>query len=157
MKTIIDELIANLKRIKPETVYSRSVTTEALDEAANANRDQLEKGTLSDGSTLPNYKKATEARNNKRTTKVTTSDIIKFKDTGAFHKSIKAKINRNGELKLVSSSRKAILAQDYVDNGSISKEATVLGLTPENLKDWYDQFVEASFRKALLDRIRYGQ
>jgi len=157
MKTIIDELIANLKRIKPETIYARSVSTDALDEAANANRDQLEKGTLSDGSTLPNYKKATEARNNKRTTKVSTSDIIKFKDTGSFHKSIKAKITRNGDLKLTSSSRKAVLAQDYVDNGSISTQGTVLGLTQENLKDWYDQFVQVNFKKALFDRIRYGQ
>jgi hypothetical protein len=157
MKTILDDLIANLRRIKPETVYARSVSTEALDEAANANRGQLEKGILSNDTTLPNYKKATEARNNERVTKVTTSDIIKFKDTGQFHKSIKAKINRNGDLKLTSSSRKAVLAQDYVSANSITSDGTVLGLTQDNLHRWYKFFVDAEFKKALFNRIRYGQ
>jgi len=157
MKTILDDLIANLKRTKPETVYARSVSTQALDEAANANRDQLEKGTLSNSARINTYAAGTVARNEDRVTKVTTSDVIKFKDTGKFHQSIKANITRNGDLKLTSSSIKASFAQQYVDAVNPTKDGTVLGLTPENLKSWYKLFVDAEFKKALFNRIRYGQ
>ena len=155
IKTIFDDLIANLKRIKPETIYSRSVTTEALEEAANANREQLNQGELDNGDIIGNYSARTEAYNNVRTTKVTRGDVIKFKDTEEFHKSIKAKITRDGELNLSSKSRKAKLAQEYVEDKGGS--GSVLGLQEENLQRWYAQFVEEDFKKALIDRILYGQ
>ena len=155
IKTVFDDLIAELKRIKPETIYARSITTEALDEAANANRDQLDKGMLDNGQTTGGYSKATVARNRERTTKVSTSDVIKFKDTGKFHKTIKAKITRDGEIKITSNSKKAQLAQDYVDKKGLTT-GNVLGLTDENLQAWYKQFVEDDFKRNLLNRILYG-
>jgi hypothetical protein len=153
IKTVFDDLIKELKRIKPETVYSRSVTTEALDEAANANRDQLEKGILDNGQTTGGYSSATVARNRERTTKVSASDVIKFKDTGKFHKTIKAKITRDGNLQLTSASKKLQYAEDYVEGVS----GNVLGLTDENLEKWYNQFVQDTFKRNLLNRILYGQ
>lgn len=155
IKTVFDDLIKELKRIKPETIYSRSVSTEALDEAANANRDQLEKGILDNGQTTGGYSSATVARNRERTTKVSTSDVIKFKDTGKFHKTIKAKIARDGNLSLTSSSKKAQLAQEYVDKKGLST-GSVLGLTDDNLEKWYNQFVQDTFKRNLLNRILYG-
>lgn len=154
IKTVFDDMIAELKRIKPETIYARSVTTEALDEAANANRDQLEKGMLDNEQTTGGYAAGTVARNRERTTKVSTSDVIKFKDTGKFHKTIKAKVTRDGEIKLTSASKKAQLAQDYVDKKGLTT-GNVLGLTDENLHAWYKQFVEDEFRRNLLNRILY--
>jgi hypothetical protein len=157
IKTVFDDLIKELKRIKPETVYSRSVTTEALDEAANANRDQLEKGILDNGQIIGQYSKNTEKLyNDRRTTKVSQGDLVKFKDTGKFHKTIKAKITRDGNLQLTSASKKAQLAQEYVDKKGLST-GSVLGLTDENLEKWYNQFVQDTFKRNLLNRILYGQ
>lgn len=154
MKTIIDDLISNLKRIKPETIYARSVSKEALDEAANANVDQLEKGQLDNGQQIGGYSKATEAYNTKRKTKISAGDTITFKDTGQFHKSIKAKITRDGELEIYSRSKKAILAQTYVDkNSTIAGGGNVLGLNDQNLQAWYEYFVEDAFINNLTDRI----
>jgi hypothetical protein len=154
IKTVFDDLISELKRIKPETIYSRSVTTEALDEAANANRDQLEKGILDSGQTIGQYSKNTEKLyNDRRTTKVSQGDLVKFKDTGKFHKTIKAKITRDGNLKLTSASKKLQYAEDYVEGVS----GNVLGLTDENLEKWYNQFVQDTFKRNLLNRILYGQ
>ncbi|MEY3421060.1 MAG: hypothetical protein RIR48_1349 [Bacteroidota bacterium] len=153
--TVIHELIKQLKRIKVETVYSRSVSSDALEQASNLNRLQLEQGVLDSGEIIGGYKKATEGYNNVRTTKVIAGEPIKFKDTGAFHKSIRAKITRDGDLALTSRSKKAIYAQDYVDG--TNKSGSVLGLTDENLKDWYEVFVEEQFKKNLINRILYGQ
>ena len=153
--TVIHELIKQLKRIKFETIYSRSVDSNALEEAANLNRLQLEQGIIDSGEIIGGYKKATEGYNNVRKTKVTAGEPIKFKDTGAFHKSIKAKITRDGDLALNSRSKKAIYAQAYVDG--TNKSGSVLGLTDENLKDWYKIFVEDNLKKNLINRILYGQ
>jgi len=155
IKTVFDDLIKELKRIKPETIYSRSVSSEALQEAANANRDQLERGQLDSGQQTGSYAKGTEARNLERKTKVSAGDAVTFKNTGSFHKTIKAKITRDGELRLTSSSKKAILAQEYVDKKGQS-EGNVLGLNEHNLQKWYEQFVEDSFKRNLLNRILYG-
>jgi len=158
MKTILDDLIANLKRIKPETVYARSVSTEALDEAANANRDQLEKGTLSDGAILPPYAKNTVLDTWKiRTRKVNDTEKISFKDTGDFHKSIKAQVNTKGDLTLKATSQSYKKVKEFIEFRTNSDENAALGLTPENLKSWYKFFVDAEFKKALFNRIRYGQ
>tara|TARA_R110000850_G_scaffold275955_1_gene416421 strand:- start:11345 stop:11812 length:468 start_codon:yes stop_codon:yes gene_type:complete len=154
IKTVFDDLIKELKRIKPETIYSRSVSTEALDEAANANRDQLEKGILDNGQIIGQYSKNTEKLyNDRRTTKVSQGDLVKFKDTGKFHKTIKAKITRDGNLKLTSASKKLQYAEDYVEGVS----GNVLGLTDDNLERWYNQFVQDTFKRNLLNRILYGQ
>lgn len=154
MKTIIDDLIKNLKRIKPETIYARSVSKEALDEAANANVDQLENSQLDNGQQIGGYSKATEAYNVKRKTKISAGNPIIFKDTGQFHKSIKAKITRKGDLEIYSRSKKAILVQSYVDkNSSTVTGGNVLGLTDQNLHDWYEYFVEDTFINNLTDRI----
>jgi plastocyanin len=153
IKTVFDDLIAELKRIKPETIYSRSVTTEALEEAANANRDQLDKGMLDNGQTTGGYAKNTETKyNDTRTTKVSAGDAVKFKDTGKFHKTIKAKVTRDGEIKITSASKKLEYAKDYISG----KSGNVLGLTDENLQAWYKQFVEDDFKRNLLNRILYG-
>jgi hypothetical protein len=149
--TVIHQLINQLRRIKPETIYARSVSGEALEEAANANRDQLEQGKLANNNNTGGYKKATESYNNSRKTKVSAGEPIKFKDTGAFHKSIKAKVKRDGTLELSSRSKKAQLAQDYIDNSNNS--GSVLGLTDENYETWYKVFVEQQFQKMLIDRI----
>jgi hypothetical protein len=152
--TVVHELIKQLKRIKIETMYSRSVDSQALEEAANLNRLQLEQGIVDTGSAIGGYKKATEAYNNVRKTKVSAGEPIKFKDTGAFHKSIKAKITKEGALALTSRSKKAVYAQSYVDK---TTDGNVLGLTNQNLKDWYKIFVEENFKKNLINRILYGQ
>ena len=60
MKTVIDDLIDNLRRIRPETILSRSVTSQALEAAADINREQLRQGELSSGEALNNYSKSTE-------------------------------------------------------------------------------------------------
>jgi hypothetical protein len=152
--TVIHDLVKELKRIKFETIYSRSVDSEALEQAANLNRLQLEQGIVDTGSAIGGYKKATEAYNNVRKTKVSAGEPIKFKDTGDFHKSIKAKITRDGNLSLNSRSKKAIYAQSYVDK---TTDGNVLGLTNQNLKDWYKIFVEDNLKKNLINRILYGQ
>ena len=152
IKTEFDAMIKNLRRIKPETILRRAVTQEALDVAADLNRAQLEKGELENGARTGGYKKATVARNNKRITKVTAGAPIKFKNTGKFHKSIKAKITREGELQLNSRSNKLPLAQAYVEG-----QGNVLGLTDENLQLRYENFVREEFKKALLNRLMFGQ
>ena len=154
MKTVIDDLIRSIKRIKPETIYARSVDQEALDEAVEANKAQLERGELDNDISLANYSRETVARNNKRRTKVSTSDVIKFKDTGNFHRSIKAKITRDGELTLYSRSKKSQYSQDYVDaRPDLYEDGSVLGLQEHNLSIWYEQFVEDKFQQMLIDRI----
>lgn len=150
---IFEELISNLKRIKPETILMRSITTEALDAAVDLNRSQLEQGELSGGSVMPNYSKATEARNNLRTTKVSKSESIKFKDTGKFYDSIKAKVNKNAQLELKSNLSKSKRIQEFIEDRFRTDEKA-LGLQPENLKLWYEQFVAPNFQKMLIDRIK---
>jgi hypothetical protein len=154
IKTVFDDLISNLKRIKPETIYSRSVSQEALDEAVQANISQLERGELDSEQSIGNYSKSTVARNEKRVTKVSTSDVIKFKDTGKFHKTIKAKVTRDGDLKITSRSKKAQFAQDYVDKNGLT--GNVLGLQEDTLLEWYERFVDAEFKRNLVNRILYG-
>lgn len=149
--TIIDELISNLKKIKPETILARSTTSEALRAAEDINRSQLMDGELDTGETLPNYAKATESYNNKRSTKVTNSDRIKFYDTGAFHKSIKAKITNKGELALTSRSVKLEKIREYLEDKGANGD--VLGLQDEWLESWYETFVADNFVKMLTDRI----
>lgn len=149
--TIIDELISNLKRIKPETILIRATSSEALRAAEDINRSQLEDGELNDATILPNYAKATESYNEKRNTKVTSSDRIKFYDTGAFHKSIKAKITNKGELALTSRSVKLERIREYLEDKGASGD--VLGLQDEWLEKWYETFVEDNFVKMLTDRI----
>lgn len=152
IKTEFHALIDQLRRIKPETILRRAVTQEALDAAADMNRAQLEKGKLENGANTGGYKKATERRNLKRVTKVKAGEPIQFKNTGRFHKSIKAKITRDGELQLMSRSNKLQFAEEYT-----AGKGNVLGLTDENLEIWYNRFVAEDFKKALVERILYGQ
>lgn len=150
--TIIDELISNLKKIKPETILARSTTSEALRAAEDINRSQLMDGELDTGETLPNYAKRTEkVYNVKRKTKVTTADVVKFYDSGAFHKSIKAKITNKGELALQSRSTKLDIVRTYVEKKGLKGD--VLGLQDHWLDRWYETFVADNFVKMLTDRI----
>jgi hypothetical protein len=151
MRTAIDDLISQLRRIKPETILMRSVTDEALEVASDINREQLNRGELSDGGELNNYSKATEGYNSSRKTTISSSERIKFKDTGAFHKSIKAKITKDGVLQIKSGSKKAILAQEYVEDKGYS--GNVLGLQEEWEKKWYETYVHETFKRDLIDRI----
>lgn len=153
--TIIDELISNLKKIKPETILIRATSSEALRAAEDINRTQLQQGELETGETLPNYAKRTEkVYNVKRKTKVTTADVVKFYDSGAFHKSIKAKITNKGELALQSRSTKLNIVRAYVERKGLKGD--VLGLQDHWLDKWYETFVEDNFVKMLTDRILTG-
>jgi hypothetical protein len=155
---IIEELIRNINKLEPPRAYSKSVTKEALDASSDLNRDQLENSTLTDGSSIGGYAKATESYNNSRRTKITAGQPIKFKDSGGFHRSIRSKISKEGDLTLYSTSKKAIFAQDYVD-GKFSRgnaNRSVLGLTIPNLHIWYNQLVHEQFKKNLLNKILYG-
>ena len=151
MKTVIDELIDNLRRIKPETILSRSVTSQALQAAADINRSQLQDGELSSGEALNNYAKATEGYNESRSTKVSSSEKIKFYDTGVMYKTIKANITKDGQLALKSTSKKAALSQDYVKDKGYN--GNILGLQEEWVSKWFETFVQDDFLKALKDRI----
>ena len=151
VKTVIDELIDNLKRITPETILQRSVTSDALEAAADINRSQLQDGELSSGEALNNYALATEGYNESRRTKISSNERIKFYDTGNFHKSIKAKITKKGELALESRSNKASLAQAYVEDKGY--QGNVLGLQDEWLSKWFENFVQDNFVKGLTERI----
>jgi len=152
IKTKFDEIIKNLRRIKGETILKRSVNQEALDVAADMNRAQLEDGKLENGASTGGYKKGTVERNRERVTKVTAGDSVKFKNTGRFHKSIKAKITRDGDLQLSSRSNKLPHAIKYTEG-----MGDVLGLTDDNLEIWYKNFVREEFKKALINRLVYGQ
>lgn len=149
--TVIDELISNLKRIKPETILQRSVPSSALEIAEQINRAQLEAGELSNGQEMNNYAKATESYNTTRQTKVSSSERIKFYDSGKFHKSIKAKITKDGELNFTSKSNKLEKIRAYLTEKGYSGD--VLGLTDENLENWFETFVQPYFVKGLQDRL----
>jgi len=151
MKTVIDDLIENLKRIRPETILSRSVSSSDLQAAADINRDQLRQGELSSGESINNYSKSTEGYNESRQTKISSSERIKFYDTGAFHKSIKGSITKDGQLALKSASKKSALSQDYVKDKGY--EGNVLGLQEEWATKWFDTLVKDNFLKMLKDRI----
>lgn len=150
-KTVIDDLLSNLKRIKPETILQRSVPSNSLEIAADINRAQLQEGQLSNSQELNNYAKATESYNMTRETKVSSSERIKFYDTGKFHKSIKAKITRDGNLNITSSSNKLVKIREYLTDKGYGGD--VLGLTDENLEDWFETFVQPYFVKGLQDRL----
>lgn len=151
IKTVIDDMISSLKRIKPETILQRSVPQSSLDIAVEINRAQLEEGQLNSGEQLGNYSKSTEGYNNYRQTKVSSSERIKFYDTGKFHKSIKAKITKDGQLNFNSSSNKLQKIRDYLQDKGYSGD--VLGLTDENLENWFETFIQPYFVKGLQDRI----
>lgn len=151
IKTVIDDMISSLKRIKPETILQRSVPQSSLDIAVEINRAQLEEGQLNSGEQLGNYSKSTEGYNNYRETKISSSERIKFYDTGKFHKSIKAKITKDGQLNFNSSSNKLQKIRDYLQDKGYSGD--VLGLTDENLENWFETFIQPYFVKGLQDRI----
>jgi hypothetical protein len=151
MKTVIDDLIENLKRIRPETILSRSVSSSDLQAAADINREQLRQGELSSGESLNNYSKSTEGYNESRSTKVTSSEKIKFYDTGGMYKTIKGSITKDGQLALKSSSKKTALSQDYVKDKGY--EGNVLGLQEEWASKWFETLVKDNFLKMLKDRI----
>lgn len=150
-RTVIDDLISNLKRIKPETILQRSVPSSSLEIAADINRSQLQDGQLSNGQELGNYTKATESYNNVRQTKVSSSERIKFYDSGKFHKSIKAKITKDGLLNLTSGSNKVEKIREYLADKGYGGD--VLGLTDENLENWFETFVQPYFVKGIQDRL----
>lgn len=149
--TVIDLLISNLKRIKPETILQRSVTSDALEVAQAINKQQLLDGELNNGEQLGNYSKATEGFNSYRSTKVTSSDRIKFYDTGQFHKSIKAKITKDGGLQMDSRSVKLAKIRTYLEDKKYTGD--VLGLQEDELIRWFETFVQDQFVKVLTDRI----
>lgn len=151
IKTVIDDMISSLKRIKPETILQRSVPQSSLDIAVEINRAQLEEGQLNSGEQLGNYSKSTEGYNNYRETKISSSERIKFYDTGKFHKSIKTKITKDGQLNFNSSSNKLQKIRDYLQDKGYSGD--VLGLTDENLENWFETFIQPYFVKGLQDRI----
>jgi hypothetical protein len=150
-RTVIDDLISNLKRIKPETILQRSVPSSSLEIAADINRAQLQDGQLSNGQELGNYTKATESYNNVRQTKVSSSERVKFYDSGKFHKSIKGKITKDGLLNLTSGSNKVEKIREYLAERGYSGD--VLGLTDENLENWIETFVQPYFVKGIQDRL----
>jgi hypothetical protein len=150
-RTVIDDLISNLKRIKPETILQRSVPSSSLEIAADINRAQLQDGQLSNGQELGNYTKATESYNNVRQTKVSSSERVKFYDSGKFHKSIKGKITKEGLLNLTSGSNKVEKIREYLAERGYSGD--VLGLTDENLENWIETFVQPYFVKGIQDRL----
>lgn len=150
-RTVIDDLISNLKRIKPETILQRSVPSSSLEIAADINRAQLQEGQLSNGQELGNYTKATESYNNIRQTKVSSSERVKFYDTGKFHKSIKGKITKDGLLNLTSGSNKVEKIREYLAERGYSGD--VLGLTDDNLENWIETFVQPYFVKGIQDRL----
>lgn len=150
-RTVIDDLISNLKRIKPETILQRSVPSSSLEIAADINRAQLQEGQLSNGQELGNYTKATESYNNVRQTKVSSSERVKFYDTGKFHKSIKGKITKDGLLNLTSGSNKVEKIREYLAERGYSGD--VLGLTDDNLENWIETFVQPYFVKGIQDRL----
>lgn len=149
--TVIDMLINNLKRIKPETILQRSVDSDALEVAQTINKQQLLDGELNNDEKLGNYSKATEGYNDYRTTRVTSSDRIKFYDTGQFHKSIKAKITRDGTLQMNSRSVKLDKIRAYLQDNKYTGD--VLGLQEDELIRWFETFVQDRFVKTLTDRI----
>jgi hypothetical protein len=148
---VIDLLQKQLKRITPRTILARAVTSEMLEIASDLNRDQLSKGELNNSEKVGKYSKSTEGYNSYRNTKVSSSDTIKFYDTGAFHKSIKGKINKDGELQMTSRSRKLERLRAYLEDKGY--EGDLLGLTDENLERWFETFVRDAYVKALEERI----
>lgn len=149
--TVIDALINNLKRIKPETILQRSVTSDALEVAQAINKQQLLDGELNNGEQLGNYSKSTEGYNSYRSTLVSRNDRIKFYDTGQFHKSIKAKITKDGQLQMDSKSVKLAKIRAYLQDKKYSGD--VLGLQEDELIRWFRTFVQDNFVKTLTDRI----
>jgi len=157
--TIIHQLINQLRRIKPETIYARSVDNFDLSEAEHMNRAQLDQGKLSDNTQMDTYAPRTvEDTYDIRTRKVSRTEPISFKDTGSFHKSIKAKVNRKGDLVFSSRAKTYQYVRDYIgERTNADSEDSALGLTPENLKDWYEYFIAEKFKDNLINRILYGQ
>lgn len=136
--TIIDQLINNLKKLNIGEIASKTISNATINDAVDLNIDQLNSGTLSNNENVGNYSKATEEYNSYRSTKVTSSDRIKFYDTGQFHRSIKAQITKKGELKITSNSRKLPRLNAYLEDKGFS--GNLLGLTDESLSEWLDFF-----------------
>ena len=88
MTDVLDliETLNNLN-IKDEVVKAIQATT---DEIAFANTDQLMHGTRSDGSMMPPYSPVSVSKYHKP------NGPIRLYDTGAFHKSFKAKADSSG-------------------------------------------------------------
>ena len=148
--TIIDELISNLNKVNIYDVASKAITSQTLNDAVDLNLEQLKDGELNNSEQLGNYAKSTEGYNAKRSTKVSSNERIKFYDTGAFYRSIKAKITNKGELKFSSSSRKLVRLREYLEDKGYGGD--LLGLTDENLNRWTD-YIEEDVINELLRRI----
>ena len=151
-RTVIDDLISNLKRIKPETILQRSVTSEALEAAEDINRYQLEQGELQKGTIMNNYAKKTEEIFNPiRETKISRFEEVKFKDSGQFYKSIKAKVNKNVMLEMSAKHRNAKHVFEYIEDKGIRDSP--LGLQDQWLENWIETFVQPYFVKGIQDRL----
>ena len=137
-RTVIDDLIDNFKRLDIGEVASQSITSATLNDAVDLNIQQLNDSELNNTEQVGNYAKATESYNDYRSTKVSSSERIKFYDTGQFHRSIKASINKKGELKFNSNSRKLPRLNAYLEDKGYT--GGLLGLNEEKLASFLDFF-----------------
>ena len=146
--TVIDELIGNLSKLNINDVASKAITSQTLNDAVDLNLEQLGDGELNDGQEMGNYARNTVARNKERSTQVSTSERIKFYNTGAFYRSVKAKITKKGELRFSSSSRKPVRLREYLEDKGY--DGDLLGLKDENLIRWTDYIKEDVINEILI-------
>lgn len=149
--TVIDKLINNLKKLDVGAISSKTVSSARINDAVDLNLEQLSTGTLNNNETVGNYSKATEGYNTYRSTKVSSSERIKFYDTGQFYRSIKGQITNKGELKITSRSRKLPKLNSYLEDKGFT--GSLLGLTPQNIKKWlsfYKQDLINNIQKELI-------
>lgn len=113
----------SVKKITP-SIFERS---DVLEIAEELQREQYIQGETSLGkdTIYGTYAKSTESY--PRSTKISSGDIIKLKDTGQFYKGIKATNDKNAILMSNKNSKLAVLEEAYGDS--------IVGLHEESLSD----------------------
>jgi hypothetical protein len=113
----LDDMIAKLSSFDVEGSIRKATESYSV-EAAALNVDQLESGISSLGTPTPNYSPRGKKRGRGR---------ITFKETGAYHKSIRAVVTKTGRLSMTSSDKKAKYLRNY------KGKTRTLGLTKKSM------------------------
>ena len=150
MRTIFNTLEENIAQITESFIMENLYKNQdVLDALVDLQREQMLDNKDSEGTSFGGYKKATEARNTKRVTKVTAGDPIILKDTGEFHSKLKAVVDKD-KAKLTSTS-------DKTDKITAMYGDEVFGLSEQYLKSFREFIRYTNYVSTILyNKLRYG-
>lgn len=135
-KTSLGKLIENAKRLSSSDILMRVFFDElTLAEMADMNTEQLNSSKYSDGSTTDEYSAYTSSL---KKIKGQPSIYMTFKDTGAFHESIRYDLQNSSVVAKFNDVHDLLL--NYSDK--------IIGITPQNRLILKDEIIE-TFQKTL--------